>query len=140
MKIGTFINHGTMIEITGNQTVNLSVDKGQVRIGDRDVEDFIPSAAPDGKAEEKLLTPEAKELHAKLQTAGVLDEHWKPVGLSFAEKGTLIEYMAEKLDIRAKWKFFGALWNVDAETLRTSKTRGLEQEKTWAFRSRLEAL
>lgn len=33
MKIGTFINHGTMIEITGNQTVNLSIEKGEVRIG-----------------------------------------------------------------------------------------------------------
>ena len=30
-----------MIEITGNQTVNLSVDKGQVRIGGRDVKDFL---------------------------------------------------------------------------------------------------
>ena len=51
MKIGTFINHGTMIEITGNQTVNLSVDKGQVRIGDRDVRDFLPAQSAEGVAE-----------------------------------------------------------------------------------------
>lgn len=38
MKIETFINHGTMIEITGNDTVNLYVDKGEVRMADRPLE------------------------------------------------------------------------------------------------------
>lgn len=38
MKIETFINHGTMIEITGNDTVNLYVDKGQVRMADQPAE------------------------------------------------------------------------------------------------------
>ena len=89
---------------------------------------------------EVLLTDAARELHAKLVEAGMVDEQWQPVGLSFTEKGTLIDYVAERLDIRAKWKLFGALWHVDPETLRTSKARGLDQDKTWAFRSRLEAL
>ena len=89
---------------------------------------------------EALLTDAARELHAKLVEAGMVDEAWRPVGLSFTEKGTLIDYVAERLDIRAKWKLFGALWHVDPETLRTSKARGLDQDKTWAFRSRLEAL
>lgn len=89
---------------------------------------------------EVLLTDEARALHAKLVEAGMVDERWRPVGLSFTEKGTLIDYVAERLDIRAKWKFFGALWHVDPETLRTSKARGLDQDKTWAFRSRLEEL
>ena len=87
-----------------------------------------------------LCTDQAKALHAKLCEAGMVNEDWQPVGLSFTEKGTLIEYVADWLDIRAKWKLFGALWHVDPETLRTSKARGLEQDKTWAFRSRLEAL
>ena len=87
-----------------------------------------------------LLTDAARELHAKLVEAGMVDERWQPVGLSFTEKGTLIDYVAERLDIRAKWKFFGTLWRVDPETLRTSKARGLDQDKTWAFRSRLDAL
>ena len=89
---------------------------------------------------EALLTDAARELHAKLVEAGMVDEQWQPVGLSFTEKGTLIDYVAERLDIRAKWKLFGALWHVDPETLRTSKARGLDQDKTWAFRSRLDAL
>ena len=89
---------------------------------------------------EVLLTDKARELHARLVEAGMVDEGWMPVGLSFTEKGTLIDYVAERLDIRAKWKLFGALWHTDPETLRTSKTRGLDQDKTWAFRSRLDAL
>ena len=89
---------------------------------------------------EVLLTDAARELHVRLCEAGIIDEAWQPVGLSFTEKGTLIDYVAERLDIRTKWKFFGALWHVDPETLRTSKARGLDQDKTWAFRSRLDAL
>lgn len=89
---------------------------------------------------EVLLTDEARALHARLCEAGMIDAEWQPVGLSFTEKGTLIDYLAERLDIRAKWKFFGALWHTDPETLRTSKARGLDQDKTWAFRSRLDAL
>ena len=89
---------------------------------------------------EVLLADKARDLHARLMEAGMVDGAWMPVGLSNAEKGTLIDYIAERLDIRAKWKFFGALWHTDAETLRTSKARGLDQDKTWAFRSRLDKL
>ena len=89
---------------------------------------------------EVLCSDEARGLHARLVEASMVDEAWMPVGLSNAEKGTLIDYVAERLDIRAKWKFFGALWHNDPETLRTSKARGLDQDKTWAFRSRLDKL
>ena len=89
---------------------------------------------------EILCTPQAEALHAKLRNAGWVDERWNPVGLSNAEKGTLAEYLSEKLDIQSHWKFFGRLWNINSETLRTSKRRGLDQEKTWNFRSKLEDL
>jgi len=87
-----------------------------------------------------LSTPEAEALFVKLHAEGILDARWQPVNLSNAEKGTLAEYIAEKLNIRNKWKLFGNLWKMDSETLRTAKARGLEQEKTWKFRDRLDAL
>ena len=87
-----------------------------------------------------LSTPESEALFVKLYAAGIVDMKWQPVGLSIAEKGTLIEFIAEKLNIRNKWKLFGTLWNTDSETLRTSKVRGLDQDKTWKFRDRLDAL
>ena len=89
---------------------------------------------------EILCTPQAEALHAKLRNAGWMDERWYPIGLSNAEKGTLAEYLSEKLDIQSHWKFFGRLWNINSETLRTSKARGLDQEKTWNFRSKLDDL
>ena len=89
---------------------------------------------------EALLTDKARALHTRLREAGLVDEGWMPVGLSNAEKGTLAEYLTERLNITAKWKLWGSLWGMNPETLRTAKARGLEQERTWAFRSRLEAL
>ena len=89
---------------------------------------------------EILCTPEAESLLTKLQCAGIVDKYWYPIGLSNAEKGTLVEYIAEKLNIRNKWKLFGNIWRMDSETLRTSKARGLEQDKTWKFRNQLNTL
>ena len=89
---------------------------------------------------EVLCSSDAKALHTKLQQADMVDAHWQPVALSNAEKGTLAEYIADKLSIKSKWKLFGALWKVDAETLRTAKARGLEQDKTWEFRNKLDKL
>lgn len=88
----------------------------------------------------ELRTAQALALHEKLMDEGWLDEDWQPVGLSTSEKGTLIDYISEKLKIRSKWKMFGNLWNTDSETLRTSKVRGLDQDKTWKFRAKLDAL
>ena len=51
MKIGTFINHGTIIEIESVQTMNLSVDKGQVCIGEQSLQEFVSSHAPGGVQE-----------------------------------------------------------------------------------------
>lgn len=109
-----------------------------------DAEEVQETAMEETPAEhslpEALCTPEAEALFAKLHKAGIVDAQWQPIGLSNAEKGTLVEYVAERLDIRSKWKLFGALWKMDSETLRTSKARGLDQDKTWRFRSLLDTL
>lgn len=89
---------------------------------------------------EVLRTPDAEALLAKLLTAGILDANWQPIALSYAEKGTLVEYVARILDIRNQWKFFSDLWQINGETLRTSRIRGLNQDKTWQFRKTLEGL
>ena len=89
---------------------------------------------------EVLCTTDAQALHTKLEQAGMVDADWQPLGLSNAEKGTLVDYIADKLHIKSKWKLFGMLWQVDAETLRTAKARGLEQDKTWEFRNKLNEL
>jgi len=47
MKIGTFINHGTVIEIESVQTMNLSVEKGEVCIGGKPMEEFVRTESLD---------------------------------------------------------------------------------------------
>lgn len=133
---------GSYIDIHDNQNVYLSVDKdGEVTTHiDKGRQPEPAVADTTGELPNPLCTPQAEALHAKLCDAGILDAHWQPVGLSFTEKGTLVDYIGEKLGIRGKWKLFGSLWHTESETLRTSKTRGLDQDKTWAFRTRLEAL
>ena len=106
-----------------------------------DAEDVSAEEVPDGfPLPEPLSTPQAEALLAKLCAAGIVDAAWQPVGLSNAEKGTLVEYIVEKLGIHSKWKFFGNLWKIDPETLRTAKARGHDQSKTWKFRSKLDSL
>lgn len=57
MKIGTFINHGTVIEIESVQTMNLSVDKGEVRIGDKPLEEFVRTASESEDANDSFRHP-----------------------------------------------------------------------------------
>ena len=134
---------GSYNEIHDCENVYLSCEKAEIRV---DKQPTFRTSTPEGDSDEHsdlpdvLRTPEAEALLKKLCDAGMLDTNWQPIGISNAEKGTLIEYISEKLDIRAKWKFFGRLWSIDSETLRTSKSRGLEQDKTWKFRERLDAL
>ena len=45
MKIETFINHGTVVEIESVQTMNLHIDKGQVCFGENGLQEVIRSAA-----------------------------------------------------------------------------------------------
>lgn len=132
---------GSYIDIHDNENVYLTVDKnGEVKTHIDEKQIRKTRNTPLGEIPDELRTPEACALHDKLVDADILDKDWQPVALSSTEKGTLIEYISERLDIRHKWKFFGALWGMDSETLRTSKARGLDQDKTWKFRSRLDAL
>ena len=43
MKIGTFNNHGTVVEIESVQTMNLHIDKGQVCFGENGLQEVIAS-------------------------------------------------------------------------------------------------
>ena len=65
MKIGTFINHGTIIEIESVQTMNLSVDKGQVCIGEQSLQEFVDShvveAVQEGDADAQEDAPSEAE-------------------------------------------------------------------------------
>lgn len=148
MKIGTFINHGTVVEIESVQTMNLHIDKGQVCFGENGLQEVIRSAADLPQIDtdttavlpDVLCTPQAEALLAKLCDAGMLDAHWQPVGLTNTERGLLAKILSDELGIDTPWKVFGDCWQVNSGTLRTAYNQALNQRKSLNFQDRLKAV
>ena len=59
---------------------------------------------------DELATDEAMVLWRKAQQAGYVNEHYQPL-LSRTQAALLADAMAERLDIKEKWKVFEALWH-----------------------------
>ena len=148
MKIGTFINHGTVVEIESVQTMNLHIDKGQVCFGENGLQEVIRSATDSPQSDtdttavlpDVLCTPQAEALLAKLCDAGMLDAHWQPVGLTNTERGLLAKILSDELGIDTPWKVFGDCWQVNSGTLRTAYNQALNQRKSLNFQDRLKAV
>lgn len=125
------------------QVVNVSVS-GKVDVGalikelfTKDAEDVqeVPSGETSVKTEipDILCTPEAKDLHTKLQQAGMVDEWMQPLGLSNAERGLLAFELAGRLGIQNQWQVFAPLWGTTPGALRSAYNRAIEQRKTMLF-------
>ena len=146
MKIGTFINHGTVVEIESVQTMNLHIDKGQVCFGEHGLQEVIASQTAEEDTDETavlpdvLCTPQAEALLAKLCDAGMLDARWQPVGLTNTERGLLAKILSDELGIDTPWKVFGDCWQVNSGTLRTAYNQALNQRKSLNFQDRLKAV
>lgn len=97
-----------------------------------------PSAQPPLPGE--LETPEAQALMAKFLKAGLLDIHFRPVGLSNAQKGYLAKDLADRLNLAHRWQVFGKLWAMKPETLRASFNKSLDQQSISAFIDRLKRI
>lgn len=94
--------------------------------------------APKSDMPEVLQTPKAMELNAKLRKAGLVDEYWKPQGLSGIEKGILASEVAGILGIRKQWVFFGTYWSEAPQTLRSYLNKGMEHTCGGEFIDRLK--
>jgi hypothetical protein len=105
-----------------------------------------PQPSPEGEGAagiavpEVLLTDKARELHARLREAGMVDEGWQPVGLSNAERGMLVFQLAVRLDIQNQWQVFASLWGTTPGTLRSAYNKANEQRKTMSFIGKLNAI
>lgn len=92
---------------------------------------------PEAALPEALCTPLAETLRGRLADAGLVDGHWQPLSLSNAEKGVLASLLADRLEIGNHWKFFGRLWGMNSETLRTAYNKGMDQHRTADFMERV---
>jgi hypothetical protein len=89
---------------------------------------------------EVLLTDEARELHARLVEAGMVDEGWMPVGLTNAERGVLAFQLAVRLDIQNQWQVFSSFWGTTPGTLRSAYNKANDQRKTMSFVEKLNII
>ena len=105
-----------------------------------DAEEAVAEVMDVAPLPEVLLTDEARALHAKLMDAGMVDEAWRPVGLSNAEKGILVFQLAVRLDIQNLWQVFASLWGTTPGTLRSAYYKANEQRKTLQFLEKLNMI
>jgi hypothetical protein len=89
----------------------------------------IPSLPP------KLRTEAAMALWQKAQAAGYVDANYQPL-ISRTQAALLADYMAERLDIKDKWKVFEELWN--RKNMRSDYNEALEQRQTLEFRNKMK--
>ena len=131
-------SHITLIKVEkGAQYVNhigsqvFHTDKSDVS-----AKDHSPTLEPP-ELPEPLATPEAMALWKKAQLAGYVNEHFQPL-LSRTLSAILAFEMAKRLDIRNKWKLFGALWN--RQNMRGDYNDALNQRQTLDFLDSLKKL
>lgn len=126
---GSVTINGPMFDIHDNQHVETHVHYAEPAPATRTPEGTLPDA---------LRTPRAEALLARLVDAGLTDEHWQPLSLSNPEKGVLASLLADRLEIGNHWKFFGRLWGMNPETLRTAFNKGMDQHRTADFMERVK--
>lgn len=118
---------GSYIDIHDNEVVNLSVDKGEVHLGDQQ----LPAA-------EECVIPEVladSELWQKVKQAGLVDADGLPT-VSRPEAALLADTLARRLGITNKWKFFEKLWH--RNNMRADFNTALDQRKSLKFKDRLK--
>ncbi len=126
---GSVTINGPMFDIHDNQHVETHVHYAEPAPATRTPEGILPDT---------LRTPRAEALLARLVDAGLTDEHWQPLSLSNPEKGVLASLLADRLEIGNRWKFFGRLWGMNPETLRTAFNKGMDQHRTADFMERVK--
>ena len=117
---------GSYIDVHDNEVVNLSVDKGEVHVGDHQL------------PEKEYVIPEVlagSELWHKVQQAGLVDTDGLPT-VSRPEAALLADMLAERLGIANKWKFFEKLWH--RNNMRSDYNTALDQRKSLEFQERLK--
>jgi hypothetical protein len=126
MAANTVYVQGSYVDVHDNEVVNLSVDKGEVHVGDHQL------------PEKEHVIPEVlagSELWHKVQQAGLVDADGLPT-VSRPEAALLADMLAERLGIANKWKFFEKLWH--RNNMRSDYNTALDQRKSLEFQERLK--
>ena len=124
---------------------------GSLHVDHVDTQNFYGDACPKPQKEKEkekgkedtptlpapLGTEQAMALWRKAQRAGYVDEHYQPL-LSRTQAALLADAMAERLDIKEKWKVFESLWN--RKYMRSDYNLALTRKGSLDFQDELKRL
>lgn len=112
MKIGTFINHGTVVEIESVQTMNLHIDKGQVCFGEHGLQEVIAADAAEAEADATVEQTTNKQLTALIDS--FTDEQVRASGIRLQARVVLalMTLMQPQCKQKVDWlSFYSVLLN-----------------------------
>lgn len=116
---------GSYIDVHDNENVYLTVDKGEVHVGEQQTqhnEIEVPKVLADSEQWQKVIQ------------AGLVDADGQPA-VSRPEAALIADMLAEALGIANKWKFFEQLWH--RNNMRGDYNTALGQRKSLQFQDRL---
>ena len=112
MKIGTFINHGTVVEIESVQTMNLHIDKGQVCFGEHGLQEVIAADVAEAETDATVEHTTNKQLTALIDS--FTDEQVRASGIRLQARVVLalMTLMQPQCKQKVDWlSFYSVLLN-----------------------------
>lgn len=112
MKIETFINHGTVVEIESVQTMNLHIDKGQVCFGEHGLQEVIAADVASAEADTPVAQTADGQLTALIDS--FTDEQVRASGIRLQARVVLalMTLMQPQCKQKVDWlSFYSVLLN-----------------------------
>lgn len=112
MKIGTFINHGTVVEIESVQTMNLHIDKGQVCFGENGLQEVIAGDVAEAETDATVEQTPDEQLTALIDS--FTDEQVRASGIRLQARVVLalMTLMQPQCKQKVDWlSFYSVLLN-----------------------------
>ena len=112
MKIETFINHGTVVEIESVQTMNLHIDKGQVCFGEHGLQEVIAADVAEAETDATVEQTADGQLTALIDS--FTDEQVRASGIRLQARVVLalITLMQPQCKQKVDWlSFYSVLLN-----------------------------
>jgi hypothetical protein len=119
------------------ETQNINLTPGPSPKGEGKPLPSPPQKGREYRLPEVLATNEAMVLWKKAQAAGYVDANYQPL-ISRTQSALLADAMAERLDIKEKWKVFETLWN--RKYMRSDYNLALTRKGSLDFQDELKQL
>lgn len=105
------------------------------------VDSSVPaSASADYSMNSVLMSAKGKRILDALRDIHILDEHYAPVNLSWAEMGYLAYQIAFTLAIDNLWQVMGGFWGKNSNSLRSGYNRARQMPSISDFDDRIKEI